>query len=129
MGFPSAPQSTPEPRMRAQLDGGGEGTASLVCGVLVFPSMLLTSVPAGLAALFTIPDTGSNGLEWVWVVVLLSVPTLFGLLSALFGVLALRRNERNTTAWSTGVAGLCLTGTEAVVLSPLALGAVVNALY
>jgi hypothetical protein len=130
MGLPHAPKVRLEPRpARARLEGGGEGTASMVCGALVIPSMLLTILPAMLALLFTVPDSGSNGLEWVSLAVFWSLPALFGLLSTLLGVLAVRRNQRDTTAWSTGVAGLCLAGVEtSFFLGPAATAGFIEAL-
>ena len=126
---PKVPDDPRPPRIRAASEGSGEGGASVVCGALVLPSMLLTVVPAMFAMLFTRPDTGSNGLEWVGPAVLLSLPTLFGLLCALFGILAVRRHQRGTTAWSAGVAGLWLVGVEgACVLLPGAIHVIVSAL-
>ena len=64
MNIPYAPKILDDPqppRVRADSTGAGEGMASLVCGALVIPSMLLTMVPTMFAMLFTRPDTGSNG--------------------------------------------------------------------
>ncbi|MDQ1595997.1 MAG: hypothetical protein QOH40_2553, partial [Arthrobacter pascens] len=50
-------------------------------------------------------------------------------LAALFGVLAVRRHQRDTAAWSAGVAGLSLVGTEAAfILLPGVVHVVVTAL-
>ncbi|MFJ5699271.1 hypothetical protein [Arthrobacter sp. NPDC093139] len=132
MSIPCAPKVPDHPRPsrgRAASEGTGEGGASVVFGALVLPSMLLTIVPSMLAMLFTRPDTGSNGLEWVAAAVFWSLPTFFGLLAALFGILAVRRHQRDTSAWSAGVAGLWLVGTQAAfVLLPGAIHVVVTAL-
>lgn len=114
MSFPNAPKYREEPPPpRYDQQGSGEGMASLVFAVLAIPSMVLTAVPTMFAVLFTRPDTGTSGLDWVAPAVLFSLPVLFGLLSALFGTLAIRRNQRDTKAWRTGVAGLWVVGTEA----------------
>ena len=132
MSFPYAPKvpDNPSPaRKRAASEGAGEGGASVVCGALVLPSMLLTLLPTMLAMLLTRPDTGSNGLEWVAAAVFWSLPSLFGLLAALFGILAVRRHQSDTAAWSAGVAGLSLVGTEAAfILLPGVIHVVVTAL-
>lgn len=130
MDFPYAPK-IPDghrpPRIRADSKGAGEGMASLVCGALVIPSMLLTVLPTMFAMLFSRPDTGSNGLEWVAVAVFWSLPALFGLLCVLFGILAVRRHARDTAAWSTGAAGLWVVGTEATFfLLPAAIHGIVT---
>jgi hypothetical protein len=75
--------------------------------------MVLTAVPSVFAVLFTRPDTGTSGLDWVAPAVLFSLPVLFGLLGAVFGILAVRRNHSGTKAWRSGVAGLWILGTEA----------------
>jgi hypothetical protein len=130
MNIPYAPKILDDPRpprVRADSTGAGEGMASLVWGALVIPSMLLTMVPTMFAMLFTRPDTGSNGKEWVALAVFWSLPALFGLLGALFGILAVRRHARNTTAWSTGVAGLWIVGTKAAFfLIPAAIHGIVT---
>jgi hypothetical protein len=114
MSFPNAPKYRGEPPPpRYDQQGSGEGMASLVFAVLAVPSMVLTAAPAMLALLLTRPDTGTSGRDWVAPAVLFSLPVMFGLLSALFGTLAVRRNQRDTRAWSTGVAGLWVVGTEA----------------
>jgi hypothetical protein len=92
--------------------GVGAGITSLVCGALIIPSMFVTALPSLLAALFTRPDKGSNGLDWVAQAVFWSLPVLFGLLCAILGITAVRRSERQTTAWTTGVSGLCLLASE-----------------
>lgn len=72
--------------------GYGLAVAGLVCGVLILPSAFVTVYPAMLAMLFTRPDTGSNGKEWVANVVFYSLPALLALLSLTFGILAARRS-------------------------------------
>jgi hypothetical protein len=96
--------------------GSGAGVASIVCAALMVPSMVVTAMPTMLVALFTRPDTGSNGKEWMANLVFLSLPVLFGLLSVIFGLLALRRAARGTNGWSMGVAGLVVAGMQAVVM-------------
>lgn len=89
--------------------------------------MLLTVTPTMFAMLFSRPDTGSNGLDWVAVAVFWSLPALFGLLCVLFGILAVRRHARDTAAWSTGAAGLWVVGTEAAFfLLPAAIHGIVT---
>jgi len=78
--------------------------------------MVVTAVPTMFVALFTRPDTGSNGKEWMANMVFLSLPVLFGLLSVIFGLVALRRTPRGTNGWSLGVAGLIVVGVEAAVI-------------
>ncbi|MDQ1593531.1 MAG: hypothetical protein QOH40_87, partial [Arthrobacter pascens] len=61
MSFPYAPKvpDNPSPaRKPAASEGAGEGGASIACGALVLPSMLLTLLPTMLAMLLTRPDTG-----------------------------------------------------------------------
>jgi uncharacterized membrane protein YdfJ with MMPL/SSD domain len=93
-----------------------KGVASIACAALVVPSMVFTAVPTMFVALFTRPDTGSNGKEWMANMVFLSLPVLFGLLSVIFGLVALRRTPRGTNGWSLGVAGLIVVGVEAAVI-------------
>ena len=126
MNFPQAPNVSSQPPEsgpgRRGLEGpvsagkSGRGVASIVCAALVVPSMVVTAVPTMFVALFTRPDTGSNGKEWMANLVFLSLPLLFGLLSVAFGLIALRRSPRGTNGWSLGVAGLVVVGVEAVVL-------------
>jgi hypothetical protein len=52
--------------------------ASIVCAVLVMPSMMITIMPTMFVALFTRPDTGSNGKEWMANFVFLSLPGVAG---------------------------------------------------
>jgi len=114
MSCPNEPKyrdDRPPPRDNQQ--GSGEGSASLVFAIMAIPSMVLTAVPTMFAVLFTRPDSGTGGLDWVAPAVLFSLPVLFGLLSVLFGTLAVRRNQRDTKAWRAGVAGLWVTGSEA----------------
>ncbi|CAH0260472.1 hypothetical protein SRABI83_03366 [Arthrobacter sp. Bi83] len=114
MSFPNAPmyRDGPQPP-RDDQQGSGEGSASLVFSVLAIPSMVLTAVPTVFAVLFTRPDTGTSGLDWVAPAVLFSLPVLFGLLGTVLGILAVRRNHSGTKAWRSGVAGLWIVGTEA----------------
>jgi hypothetical protein len=108
----------------------GKGVASIACAVLVVPSMVFTAMPTMLVALFTRPDTGSNGKEWMANLVFFSLPLLFGLLAVIFGLVALRRTPRGTTGWSLGVAGLIVVGVEAaVILLPAVLGGRFDVFY
>ncbi|PNH81880.1 DUF3953 domain-containing protein [Arthrobacter sp. AFG20] len=96
--------------------GSGPGVASIVCAVLVMPSMMITIMPTMLIALFTRPDTGSNGKEWMANFVFLSLPVLLGLLALTFGLVAFRRSPRGSNGWSAGVAGLIVVPVEAVII-------------
>ncbi|MFC9352532.1 hypothetical protein [Arthrobacter sp. NPDC057013] len=97
--------------------------ASLVCGVLVLPGAFVSLYPAMLAMLFTRPDSGSNGEEWVANVVFYSLPALFALFSLIFGILAVRRSIRGTGVRRTGVAGLIAAAVAAaILLLPLFIG-------
>ena len=96
--------------------GSGPGVASIICAVLVMPSMMLTIVPTKFVALFTRPDTGSNGKEWMANFVFLSLPVLLGLLALTFGLFALKRSPRGSIGWSAAVAGLIVVPVEAVII-------------
>jgi hypothetical protein len=103
--------------------GYSEAVATLVCGALILPSMIVTLGPAMFAMLFTRPDTGSNGKEWVANVVLYSLPALFVLLSLIFGRLALKRSVRGSSMRRIGIAGLIVAGVETVlIVLPLFIG-------
>lgn len=125
MDFPQAPKVRSQPPRYGPGGQGpegpvspresGKGVASIACATLVVPSMVVTAMPTMFVALFTRPDTGSNGKEWMANMVFLSLPVLFGLLSVIFGLVALRRTPRGTNGWSLGVAGLIVVGVEAVV--------------
>jgi hypothetical protein len=126
MDFPQAPKVRSQPPRYGPGGQGpegpvspresGKGVASIACATLVVPSMVVTAMPTMFVALFTRPDTGSNGKEWMANMVFLSLPVLFGLLSVIFGLVALRRTPRGTNGWSLGVAGLIVVGVEAVVI-------------
>ena len=96
--------------------GSGPGVASIICAVLVMPSMMLTIVPTMFVALFTRPDTGSNGKEWMANFVFLSLPVLLGLLALTFGLFALKRSPRGSIGCSVAVAGLIVVPVEAVII-------------
>jgi len=125
MDFPQAPKVRSQPPRYGPGGQGpegpvspresGKGVASIACATLVVPSMVVTAMPTMFVALFTRPDTGSNE-EWMANMVFLSLPVLFGLLSVIFGLVALRRTPRGTNGWSLGVAGLIVVGVEAVVI-------------
>ena len=124
MSFPQAPEHGESPPRYGpagkgpggQWQGGsGPGVASIMCAVLVMPSMLVTIVPTMFVALFTRPDTGSNGKEWMANFVFLSLPALLALLSIIFGLFALRRSPRGSNGWSTGLAGLIVVPLEALI--------------
>ncbi|MFE4544766.1 hypothetical protein [Arthrobacter sp. NPDC056727] len=104
-------------------DGYGLAVATLVCGALILPSAFVTVGPAMFAMLFTRPDTGSNGLEWVANVVFYSLPALFTLFSLTFGILALRRSAGGTTARRISVSGFIVAAAEtAIIVVPLFAG-------
>jgi hypothetical protein len=96
--------------------GAGPGVASIICAVLVMPSMMITIVPTMFVALFTRPDTGSNGKEWMANFVFLSLPVLLGLLALTFGLFALSQSPRGSIGWSAAVAGLIVVPVEAVII-------------
>ncbi|MDQ1060609.1 hypothetical protein QFZ23_004510 [Arthrobacter globiformis] len=125
MSFPQAPESSePPPRYGPAGKGpggqrqraSGTGVASIICAVVVMPSMIITAVPTMFVALFTRPDTGSNGKEWMANFVFLSLPVLLGLLSMIFGLFAVSRSPRGSNGWSAGVAGLIVVPVEAVII-------------
>ena len=78
MSFPTCAESATAPASPDDQQGFGGGSASLVCSVLAIPSMV-TGRASVFAALFTRPDTGTSGLDWVAPAVLFSLPVLFGL--------------------------------------------------
>ena len=90
--------------------------ASIICAVLVMPSMMVTIVPTMFVALFTRPDTGSNGREWMANFVFLSLPVLLGVLAIIFGIFALRRSPRGSNGWSAGIAGLIVVPVDAFII-------------
>jgi hypothetical protein len=97
--------------------------ASLVCGVLILPSASVTAYFAILAMLFSRPDTGSNGMEWVANVVFYSLPALLAMLSLTFGILAVRQSIQGASVWRTGVAGLIVAAAAtALLVLPLFIG-------
>ncbi|MFP3463183.1 hypothetical protein R5O87_20305 [Arthrobacter globiformis] len=97
-------------------DGYGMAVASLVCGALVLPGAFVTLYPAMLAMLFTRPDRGSNGKEWVANVVFYSLPALFAVLALVLGRVALKRSLRGSSVRRISVAGLIVAGVAAVIL-------------
>ncbi|MFF2316142.1 hypothetical protein ACFVTE_07710 [Arthrobacter sp. NPDC058097] len=104
-------------------DGYGMAVASLVCGALILPSAFYTSGLAMLAMLFTRPDRGSNGKEWVANAVFYSLPALFAVLALVFGRVALKRSVRGSSVRRISLAGLIVAGVAAVILVlPLFIG-------
>lgn len=123
MSFPQAPESGEpppgyDPRYRRRADSG-MGVASLVCGALILPSMMIMMVPAAFVSWFTRPDRGRSGREWVASTVFFFPPVSLTLFSLLFGFLALRGSPRGSTGCRTGGAGLTVAVVVAVfVLLP-----------
>jgi hypothetical protein len=95
--------------------GSGPGVASIICALLVMPSMMVTIVPTMFVALFTRPDTGSNGREWMANFVFLSLPVALGLLAMILGFFALNRAPRRSSGWSAGIAGLIVVPAEFII--------------
>ena len=97
----------------------GMGVASLACGALILPSMMVMVFPAALVSLFTRPDHGRSGREWVASTVFFCPPVSLTLFSLLLGVLALWRTRRGSMGYRTGAIGLTVTAVVAVfVLVP-----------
>jgi len=71
--------------------------------------MMVMMFPAAFVSLFTRPDHGRNGREWVASTVLFGPPVLLTLLSLLFGLLALRRTQGGSNEYKINVAGLIVT--------------------
>jgi hypothetical protein len=97
-------------------DDSGMGVASLVCGALVVPGMMVTTVPATFVMLVTRPDSGRNGREWVASAVFFTAPAMLALLSLIYGLVALARAPLRSTGFRTGAAGVVLAGLEAVFI-------------
>ena len=103
--------------------GHGLAVATLVCGALILPGGFAMLGPAMFAMLFTRPDTGSNGKEWVANVVFYSLPALFVLLCLIFGILAVRRSLWRTSVRRISTAGLIVGAVEtAIIVWPLFVG-------
>lgn len=100
--------------------GSGSGVASLVFGMLIIPSMLLTVMPSLLVALFTRPDEGSGGRDWAAIAVFWSLPVLFGVLSLVQAIPAVRRSVPHSNSWSAAVAALWILGSEGILYFALA---------
>ncbi|MET3932069.1 hypothetical protein ABIE00_000115 [Arthrobacter sp. OAP107] len=119
MSFQVTPESGGRPPRRLGCrppDDSGMGMASLVCGALVVPSMVVTTAPATLVMLVTRPDSGRSGREWVASAVFFTAPAMLTLLSLVYGLVALGRAPRRSKGFKTGAAGLVLAGLEAVFI-------------
>jgi hypothetical protein len=120
MSFHATPESGGRP-LRRRLgyrppDDSGLGVASLVCGALVVPSLMVTTVPATLVMLVTRPDSGRNGREWIASAVFFTAPVMLTLLALVYGLVALGRAPVRSTGFKTGAAGTVLAGLEAVLI-------------
>lgn len=127
MSVPQAPEAGGPPEMQVRgtqdPDGYGLAVAALVCGALILPSAFVTIGPATLAMLFTRPDTGSNGKEWVANAVFYSLPALFTLFSLTFGILAGALSVPGTRERRLCIASLIVAAVEAAILvRPLFIG-------
>jgi hypothetical protein len=123
MSFHETPESGGQPPGRRPgyrpPDDSGMGVASIVCGALVVPSMMVTTAPATLVMLVTRPDSGRSGREWVASAVFFTAPVMLALLSLIYGLVTLGRAPLRSRGFRTGAAGLLLAGLEAVfVLLP-----------
>jgi len=119
MSFQVTPESGGRPPRRPGYrppDDSGMGMASLVCGALVVPSMMVTTAPATLIMLVTRPDSGRSGREWVASAVFFRAPALLTLLSLIYGIAALGRAPLRSTGFKTGAAGIVLASLEAVFI-------------
>jgi hypothetical protein len=120
LSFPQAPEPGVPPPEYGHGDqrpsNSGMGVASLACAAAVVPSMMVTSVPATFVSLFTRPDHGRSGREWVASTVFFGAPVLFTLLSLIFGLVALRRAPRGSKDIRTGVAGLVAGSLVAIIV-------------
>ena len=123
MSFPQAQEpGGPSPGHgpgHRRLGDSGMGVASLACGALILPSMMMMVFPAAFVSLFTRPDRGRSGREWVASTVLFGPPVSLTLFSLLFGLLALWGTRRGSTGYRSGAIGLSVTAVMAVfVLVP-----------
>lgn len=110
MSVPQVPESGgPAPRNgpgRRRVGDSGMGVASLACGALILPSLLVMMVPAAFVSLFTRPDHGRSGREWVASTVLFGPAVSLTLFSLLFGLLAVGGTCRGSPGYRTGAVGL-----------------------
>lgn len=106
----SHPQPFVLPAQQLLPDTRGRGAG--IMSIVGFLSLGLTALPSTVAPLLTRSDGGSNGLAWVAPAVLLSLPTLFGIVSAATGIAAVSRAAHRSTGWTTGVVGLSILGAE-----------------